>query len=341
MALALSLTTAAAVSYLLIRFSPERMFKMNLGPGQKRTFKGGTLTYPLAFESATGEQRVNVKLVQIPEGVQAMLSETGDHGRSLVVSSKFAGVFSGFSLRLGIGDSLGLYDRWEERRLDLAAEFLPSSLLAKREEITVSAAMLGDRPAGSRGFGQEFYTAELYDPSHDSKGILWKRQARSSEDNLMVRVGEANIPETLTICLIEHQKREPRELPGWMDLASEAISMIGVSVLASGSSLRVIHQVGEVRTASEARDLTGLADLLGWLWRDGPGKERTSLVAEDAAMIVTGKVEIEYPEIFGLLLKKPSVVLSYTSGRVAHGANVAFFTGTENISLLVNRVLSR
>ncbi len=341
MALALSLTAAAVVSYLLLRFSPRKAFEIGLGPGQKRTFKGSALTYPLLFRSADEEERTFVELTQIPEGVQASLQPMGERGRSVVVSSRYAGVFTGFSLRVGIGDPLGLFNRYEGRMLDLAAEFLPSSLLTKQEGITISAAMLGDRPAGSRGFGQEFYTAELYDASHDSKGILWKRQAMMEGDNLMVRVGEANIPETLTVCLLERERRTPRELPGWMDLASEALSLIGISALASGSSVRVIHQVGDVTTVSDAKDLRGLADLLAWLWRDDPSKEKSRQGPSEAGIIVTGKQEIEDAEILGLLLKKPSVVLSYTSGRVARGADVIFFTGKENISLLVNQVLSR
>ena len=338
--LSLSLTAAAIISYVLLRLSPRKAFEVRLGRERSRTFKGSTLSYPISFDSPNGEEKTSVDLIQAPEGVQAELhSERG--GRELVVRSAYAGVFSGFHLRIGIGDPLGLFSRYEGCRLDLAAEFLPKSLLVKQEGITVSAAMLGDRPAGSRGFGQEFYTAELYDPSHDSKGILWKRQARSEGDALMVRVGEANIPETLTVCLLEHHGRTARELPGWMDLASEAVSLIGLSVLASGSSLRVIHKIGNDATVSDAKDLRGLADLLGWLWHDDTGKERSPLGPGDAAIIVTGKKEIENPDILGLMLRKPSVVLSYTSGSVTHGANVIFFTGKENISLLVNRVLSR
>ena len=341
MALALSLTVAATMSYLLLRLSPRRTFEVGLGPGQTRTFKGGSLDYPLSFRSAEDEERTLVELVQVPEGVQASLRSTGERGRSLLVSSRYAGVFTGFSLKIGIGDPLGLFNRYEGLRLPLAAEFLPTSLLMKQEGSTVSAAMLGDRPAGSRGFGQEFYTAELYDPSHDSKGILWKRQAKVEGDSLMVRVGEANIPETLTVCLLERERRTPRELPGWMDLASEALSLIGIAVLASGSSIRLVHQVGNEARVSEAKDLRGLADLLGWLWRDEVGKEMSRRGLADAGIVVTGKAELEYPDIVEVLLKKPSVVLSYTGGRVAHGAGVVFFTGKENISLLVNEVLSR
>ena len=341
LALSLSLTAAAVLSYGVLRLSPRRAFEVGLGGDKSRTFKGSTLAYPISFNTSDGQEKTTVDLIQVPEGVHAELQTAEGGGRQLMVRSGYAGVFSGFHLRVGIGDPLGLFSRFEGRKLELAAEFLPKSLLVRQEGIAVSAAMLGDRPAGSRGFGQEFYTAELYDPSHDSKGILWKRQARSEGDTLMVRVGEANIPETLTVCLLEHHARTARELPGWMDLASEAISLIGLSALSAGSSLRVIHQVGNETTTSEAKDLRGLADLLGGLWRDNAGKERSRQGPGEAAIIVTGKQEIENPEILGLMLRKPSVVLSYTSGNVAHGANVVFFTGKENVSLLVNRVLSR
>ncbi len=340
-ALALSLTSAAIISFFVLRLSPKQSFEVGLGSGQRRTFKGGVLTYPLLFRTSSDDNGTLVELINVPEGVKASLEPKEEQGRSLTVSSKFAGVFKGFSLKVGIGDPLGLFNRYEGKRLELAAEFLPTSLLSKLEGITVNAAMLGDRPAGTRGSGQEFYTAELYDSSHDSKGILWRRQAMLEGDKLMVRVGEANIPEMLTVCLIEEKQRGPRELPGWMDLASEAISIIGVSVIATGSSVRVIHQVESHAAAAEAKDITGLADLLAWLWRDDTVQDRTRLAPEDASIIVTGKAEIENRDVLELLLKKPSVVLSYSGGRVAHGANVVFFTGKEDIGPLVNTVLSR
>jgi hypothetical protein len=282
-----------------------------------------------------------MELLHTPEGVQAKLRSDGGGGHSLVVSSRYSGVFSGFSLKVGILDPIGLFNRHEECRLDLTAEFLPVSLLARMEGIVVGAAMLGDRPAGSRGFGQEFYTAELYDSSHDSKGILWKRQAMIGGDNLMVRVGEANIPETLTMCLLEARKRAPRDLPRWMDLASEAVSLIGLTVLGSGSNLRVIHQIGNEATVAEARDLKALADLLSGLWRDSVPKLKTPVAPADASIVVTGEAEVQKPDIFGLLLSKPSVVLSTSTGKVAQGASVVFFTGKENVSGLVTKVLSR
>ena len=153
LALSLSLTAAALISYLILRLSPRRAFEVSLGAVQRRAFKGGALSYHLSFDSPEDEERALVELVQAPEGVQARLEPRGERGHVLVVSSNYAGVFSGFSLKVGIGDPLGLYNRFEGRRLELAAEFLPSSLLARQEGIAVSAAMLGDRPAGSRGFG--------------------------------------------------------------------------------------------------------------------------------------------------------------------------------------------
>jgi len=339
--LALSLTAAALASLIILRLSPQKAFQVTLGPAQKRTFKGAALSYPVLFEAPGGEARAIVELLRVPEGAQGRLRATPEHGQVLTVSSRFSGVFSGWSLKVGILDPIGLFTRYEERRLDLAAEFLPNSLLAKRNEVVVTAAMLGDRPAGSRGFGQEFYSAELYDQSHDSKGILWKKQAKYGGENLMVRVGEANIPETLTLCLLESQPRIPRELPGWMDLASEAISLIGLDVLHSGSYLKVIHQVGADTASAEARDLKGLADLLTWLWRGYSSAPRAKGVPAEAGIMVTGEPEMEDPDVFGLLLRKPTVVLSFSVGKVSRSPQVVFFTGKENVSALVSGVLSR
>lgn len=337
--LSLSLTVAAVAAFMVLLLSPQKAFHVYLGPGLKRTFKGSSLSYAVLFESPEVEARAVVKLLRVPEGAQGRLRSSPDHGHLLAVSSAFSGVFSGWSLQVGRLDPLGLFMRSEERTLDLSAEFLPRSLLTKREGVVVRAAMLGDRPAGGRGFGQEFYSAELYDTSHDSKGILWKRHAKMGGDTLMVRVGEANIPETLTVCLLESQKRIPRELPAWMDLASEAISLIGITCLDSGSNLRVIHQVGGEAASAEARDLKGLADVLTWLWGEPTFKRVQGL--PESGIVVTGEPEIQNPEIFGLLLKKPSVVLTFSRGKVSYSPRVVFFTGKENISALVSGVLSR
>ncbi len=341
MALALSLTAGATVSFFFLRLARQRAFEIDLGAGERRAFKGGTLNLPLVFASQRNEQTANVQLLDVPEGVQAALLPGGDHHLSLSISSKFSGVFSGFTLKIGVFDPLGLFARYEARRLDLAAEFLPYSLLTSRGEISVMATMLGDRPAGSRGSGQEFYNAELYDSAHDSKGILWKRLAAGEGDNLMVRVGEANIPDTLTVCFLESLPRPPRTLPGWMDLGSEAVSLIGLTILGTRSKLRLVHRVGKDTTVSEASDLKGLADLVAWLWRADPLKEKTQESPEDAGIIVTGEAELQDSTTFGLLSKKPTVVLSYVSGRPTQGTGVVFFTGNENISSLVYRVMSR
>ena len=341
LALALSLAIVAVVSFVSLRLVPQRVFKVTLKDAPTRVFKGGTLEYPLVFASSREEQTAHVKLLTVPEGIHADLVSDGEHGQILTLTSRFSGAYSGFSLKVGVYDPIGILVRYEERKLDLVAEFLPLSLLAPRSEISVAAAILGDRPGGSRGSGQEFYAAEPYDSAHESKGILWKRLAESQGNNLMVRVGEANIPETLTICFLESQRRPPKQLPPWMDLASEAISVIGLTIIGTRSTVRIIHQEGKEATVDEARDISGLADSLAWIWRDDVHKERTTETATDAGIVITGEAEIQDPSIFALLSRKPSVVLSYSSSRVTRGAGVVFFTGNENISGLVYQVMSR
>ena len=341
LALALSLTIVAVVSFASLRLVPRVAFEVSLKDAPTRAFKGGTLEFPLVFHPARDGQGVHVKLLTVPEGVKADLVRDSERGQILTMTSRFSGAYSGFSLKVGVYDPIGVFVRYEERKLNLVAEFLPLSLLAPRSEISVAAAILGDRPGGSRGSGQEFYAAEPYDSAHESKGILWKRLAESQGNNLMVRVGEANIPETLTICFLESQHRPPKQLPPWMDLASEAISIIGLTIIGTRSTMRIIHQEGNVATVDEATSLTSLADALAWIWRDDLHKERTTATAADAGIVITGEAEIQDPSIFTLLARKPSVVLSYSSSRVTRGAGVVFFTGNENISGLVYQVMSR
>ena len=334
------MTFAAIFSYLALLLSGQRTLRVKFDPSHRRAFKGSELEFGLVFEPPGEERKALVELRRVPEGAEARLVPRGEHGRKLVVGSKFSGVFTGWSLEVGILDPIGIFSRTEERRIDLSAEFLPVSLLAESQGIAARTAVLGDRPAGSRGFGQEFYTAEIYDGSRDSKGILWKRQAKLGMDALMVRVGEANIPESLTVRFVEAKTRPPRELPAWMDLASEAISLIGTAALETGSSLRVIHEVGSRAAAAEARDLKGLADLLVWIWQSEPRRE-SSGGAVGASIVVTGEAVMVDPRVFGLLVNSPSVVLTYAKGRASKGAQVVFFTGRESMAGLVSTVLSR
>ncbi|MCL5672871.1 MAG: hypothetical protein M1566_05230 [Thaumarchaeota archaeon] len=340
MAIGLSLAFVALFSLLAVVALPPEALTLYAEKSRERTFKGRRVTVALKGWSGPRRVAVNFELVSGPRGIDASLEGEGS-SRVLAVQSRFAGLFSGFVVRVGAGDPLGLFVRSQLHELDLALEFLPTFLLASREPITVAAAMLGDLPAGRSGFGQEFYSAEVYNTSSSSKDIMWKREAKLPSDRLYVRVGEANIPETMTVCFLEERDSEERGTAIWMDLASEAIARVALPAILSGTAVRLLHVVdGDART-TQARDPAGLAEMVVWLWKKDGAREMTRETPKDSDFVVVGQVETQDPETMALVLEKPSLVLTWGKRNPVIGSGVAFFTGKEDISGLVAMVLSK
>ena len=340
--LALGFTLAVVVigSLTTLASFPKEALRVTAGTVRGKAFKGQSLSTPLLVDTKVGGALAQFDLVSIPDGLEATLIGEGGT-RTLRVKSKFAGVYSGFKIRLGILDPLGIFERTEVHETKLSFEFIPTYLLAEREPLRVSAAMLGDYPAGRRGLGQEFYSAEPYSPTSNSRDIMWKRQAKAPGDSLMVRVGEANIPERLTACLIERQGVPKRRSPAWMDLASEAIARVGLPVISSGTTFRLLHVLGDKTSSREARDASGLADMIAWLWGSDEAREPSEERPAGADIIVTAMAETEAPEIMRLVLSKSSVLLGWDRRGATLSSGIVFFSGREDVSGLVARVLGR
>ncbi len=340
MATALSLSFVALFSLLAVVALPPEALTLHAEKSRERTFKGGKATTSLRGWSGRRRVAVDFELVSGPNGVEASLEGEGS-ARTLTVESRFAGVFKGFVVRVGAGDPLGLFVRSQFHELDLTLEFLPTFLLGSREPIRVAAAMLGDLPAGRSGFGQEFYSAEVYNTSSSSRDIMWKREAKLPSDRLYVRVGEANIPETMTVCFLEKRDAEERGTAIWMDLASEAMARVALPAILSGTAVRLLHVVDGDARVTEARDPAELAEMIVWLWRRDGGREKSRGAPGDADFVVVGQVETQDAETMALVLEKPSLVLSWGKRNPVIGSGVAFFTGREDISGLVAMVLSK
>jgi hypothetical protein len=339
MALGFSLALVSLASLGIAAAIPKRALSISVEETQMRAFKGGSVSTRLIGGERRG-RTFDIEVVKVPKGLEAKLEGKSPRW-TLVATSKFAGVYNGLVLRVGLGDPLGLFVRYRIHELDLSFEFLPTFLLTTYEPMVIAATMLGDLPAGRRGVGQEFYSAEVYNSSYGSKDIMWKREAKFPSDRLFVRVGEANIPETVIVCFIERNDAAERDAPVWMDLVSEAIARVGVQVVSAGTTFRLVHELkGDARVA-EAKTPSELADLIAWMWRSGVKRARTSEGPMDADIIVTGQAETRDPSIMGLVLDKPSVILAWGKRNPVVGTNVAFFTGKEDFSALVSMVLSK
>lgn len=340
MSLGAVLAFISLASLLLVLTLPGESLTFGLEGARRRVFKGHGIATELKVMKVPRWGIPQVALLEVPEGLLAEIEESGGKFR-LSVSSKFAGAFSGLKVKMGIREPLGLYKRDEVREVKMVFEFLPSVLAPAREPMLISATMLGDFPAGRSGLGQEFYSAEAYTSSHSSKDIMWKRLAKSPGENLMARVGEANIPEKLTVSLIEQITAPKRANPSWKNLVSEAVARVGVPVVSIGSTLRLVHVLGKRKTVAEARSLPELADLVMSLWREDLPKKSTTEEPDEADIVVAGQEELTVPDTRGMVSRKPAVILSWGGPAAYAGPKAVSFTGTEDISRLVVGVLSR
>lgn len=339
LALGFVMVSISVVSLVFLEMISGEALRVTVGAARQRGFKGEMLTVPLRVGSSPGTALAEFRLVSVPEGVEAEIVGDGRE-RTMAVKSRFAGVYRGIKVKVGVMDPLRIMARNETHEVPHVFEFLPSYLLTKARPLSVPASMLGDYPAGRGGFGQEFYSAETYSPSSSSRDILWKRLAKLPNEDLMVRVGEANIPERLTLCFMERTTTAERSSPTWMDLASEAVARIGLPVVTLGITFRLVHVVGRSSAVAEARDIGGLANLVVGLWRD-LGGESAPVTPGEADVMLVPQEAFNTPELFRLVLDKPSVILSWGGRRGALGESMIFFTGNEDVNALVARVLGR
>lgn len=341
LALGFSLAVVVMVSLVLLLAYPKTELELEASSSRSRAFKGEQVVTSVRLGSRRRLPLAMLELLSFPEGLEVTVGGEGD-AKVLEARSAFAGVYSGVTLMVGILDPLGIFSRKEVHELKVTYEFLPTFLLARREALRLAATILGDYPAGRSGFGQEFYSAEVYSTSSNSKDIMWKRQAKMPNESLMVRVGEANIPEQLSLCFVERKELDPRKRARWMDLASEAIARVGLPVISSGITLKMVHVRSDGTAVSEARDAGELASLVMGIWEDGKAGNSAADEPARADMVITAEEETQSPETMKLVLDKPSIILRWgKSRRDVLGTDVIFFTGTEDVSNLVARVLSR
>ena len=339
LALGFAFALLASASLLALAAYPKEGLDLSVGSARARAFKGGEVAVQLSVKTRSASARMD--LVMIPNGLEAEIKGEGKE-RTLVAKSRYAGVYTGLKARVEIADRLGILARSEVKDVGIVCEFLPTSLLGTGEPIRVSAARLGDLPAGRGGSGQEFYAAEVYTTSRSAKDIMWKRLARTPDELLLVRTGEANIPETMNLWFYEEEEGEEKtRTPARMDLASEAIARVGLPVVSTGTKLRVRHVHRGKATLTEAKDREGLANLVARLWEDGsePGVAAESPAQAD--MVIASEEAAHSPEVVGLVMNRPSVLLVWGEGRGMKGSSVVFFSGHEDLSSLVAMVLSK
>jgi len=321
-----------------VRLASGQYSALRMEPQRFSDFKARKFEARLNFEGRKRGAVLNVSRVTAQPGVDVEVKPRADGSFSLTLRTKFAGRFNTLSATVRVSDAMGIFFSEEEVRFkEFQLDSLPTSLLQRPRPLPMAAISIGDAPSGSRGSAQEFYAIEDYDASSDPRGILWKRVAESPTEKLVARVGESNIPKALTVAVVETADRFETQ-PWFMDLVSEALARMGREAAEYGITLHVVSDIKGLVWAAEARTVSEVAACAMGLWTQGrKGPASKELPWPD--LVITGLEDLEDPRVTGLVMNRPAVVV--TSGRPAKklGRKVMLFSGSEDVSKVLQAVL--
>lgn len=337
-ALAFSLAVMAGISLVLLRYALKGS-GVKVEPARTRVFKRETGSAVLRVSTMGSEfARVSsVKLVP-PFG---LVGEVGrfDHGAAeLSLRAAYSGVFSGTRIAVTMTDALGLFTHTEEAEPGLVVESLPRSLLLPDTPMQVSPMVQGEASTGGRGAGQELYSIEPYQPGSDAKDVMWKRVARSGDDNLQLRVREASAKASVRILLILTRTDEEVRVRH-VDLASEAMAQLGKKLASLGVAVELAWSRDGRVTASAASNPIELASALMYLWSPGTvaGDAGAEMLRTD--LLVTDLGMLEDERVRSLAARKPVLLLlDGRSGR-ASGGRLFAFSGGDDLTQLAEVLL--
>jgi len=337
-----SLLMAAGISEILLAASTTGNVRVDLEEPYLNCFKGGEVIENISIRYRRNRfVRVLVSSVKGPEGVVTVPNDSTE-SLSLSFRPQYAGQFQGLRVTFDFLDPLGLFKKTlEVVRSDFIIDCYPSSLLKEVRQVAPLTLALGERSGRVHGSGQEFYSIDEYNPSVEKKNIYWKKTASLPDERLLVKVREANIPQAITIGLVKTVSRET-DL-AWMDLACEAAGDLGAHIFSLGCDVRLAFYRDERISRLEAEDLQEFRESLMQMSRSQvAGIEFVSEILHECEICVTGFKEVEDSLLASEVARKPSLlikdgeILPQTIGNLS-----LIYTGTEDVTELVNRVVRR
>ncbi len=236
------------------------------------------------------------------------LEPQGAEGRGVfaIVATR-AGRFDSLAFTASFTDALGMFRKTVSVKPGrFVAEVLPLSLLGQAARPMVSAVTWGETPAGMRGAGQEFYGAEEYTPSVESKDILWKRVAKEPERRIVSRIREVNVPRSIRVALV---KSAGGDAASWMDSVSETIGRIGMSALEVGMGIEAVVPTNDGPVMLSAFDRRELAELVIGIWEEPALPETVDEGVASSDMLVVGSEALRKGSVMELTERVPSLVV--------------------------------
>ncbi len=336
----------ALLSLMLVRRFAGRKERVEITPLHLRGFKGEEFYSTL--ELFTRNQRwisVEIPSVEAPLGVEVRTDAVSSTKVKLVFRPRFASGYRSLRVNLELRDILGLFARPIELLFsDFTIEALPAALLTNIPKPRPFLLALGERTAGSKGAGQEFYSIDDYQPFSETKDVLWKRVARNPDERLLIRIRESNIPKKVRIGVLEISDRSPIDRLHWIDLVSEGVGLLGRNLLAARCNLEILHtSANGAMEEVPISTLEELADSLIPLSVPHPSAKDLELlrILNEADIVVTGLREIEDMSLSLGVSRKPSLLIDEEASPILIGEQSLIFSGTEDIRKLVARAVEK
>jgi hypothetical protein len=348
LALGFTLSMIALISYVIVRrprLVPEK--NVFLSPSSMRGFKGEEEAARLRLE--IHQERfasIEIGTVDAPEGVEVRHTLRARHAAEIHFKPRFAGLFNGVVVKTEVKDELGLFARTLSiAYANFSLESLPLSLLIPVQRAMPFLLALGERTAGSKGVGQEFYSIDDY-AFGDKRDILWKRVAQNPDERLVVRLRESNIPKEVKVGLVEFADRTSEERLRWMDLCLEGIALIGRNLIVARCRLKfIVNATKGGAVQIPVADEADLADGIMMVAASSRSEDRWSAnsaeVINSSDIVVTGMKETEDPNFARALARKLSLVIEEESTPAMLGRDSLIFTGVEDVRRLISRAVEK
>jgi len=333
-ALAFALSVTAALSLIAISLR-LRSFTLTADPKYRRVFKRDTTSVVLRLTSAgSAYARVASLTLLAPYGMTGEVGTLRTGSAELSLQPRYSGVFDHILVTVQVTDALGIFEQKQVVTLDLVVDSLPLALLAPAISPALLPLVQGESPTGARGFGQELYSVEPYEPGSDSKDVMWKRVARSETEALLVKAKEASVRSRVVIA-VRLGADSPELRVVRRDLVTEALASIGREFIALGVVMTVVCSYGKITSSSSAASLAELADATMRIWAEEVYDARIEEVANGADVVMVGPEALAGP----LPFDRP-VLLIDERGEAPRG-RAYVFTGAEDLTPLVEEVLGK
>jgi hypothetical protein len=347
LSLAFTLAVVAAITFLIVVSTTGYNASVKMNPVRVRGFKKDELTAASVSTFKRGKWIiVSLASVKAQPGVETKFELSGDVAR-IFMSSKYAGRFTGLTLQFEVKDVLNLFSKQVQTLYtDFILDSLPLSILIPIPHSKPMPLALGEKSGKSPGSSLELYALDDYRPFTETKNLMWKKIARMPDERLIVRVRDSSIPRIVRIGFVQSKMRYGAAKLVWMDLACEAVGMIGNSLLAAGCSIEIIHTSQGANDPISVHEVSSLDELPDAVMRipdpprlDGNLQYQFEILSR-SDLVVCGMSELEQEGLSLAISKKPTLAIAEEGASpIIVGQHTMIYTGVEDVRKLISKIL--